>query len=147
MQLLLTKREKLCTRDHYSSTEGQNASFPTLYPFSICNTVTVNDVKQIGIISDLVDQVMAARKTRVTLTTHTTTLVASGRELIPSQLPTNRDVLRLGIYLRETAETDTRNYPVNILVRDIVPVLFAQWTKANAEFKFPVTIHNKALGG
>ena len=36
---------------------------------------------------------------------------------------------------------------MNILVRDIVPVLFAQWTKANAEFKFPVTIHNEALCG
>ena len=90
---------------------------------------------------------MAARKTRGSLTTHMTTLVGSGRELIPSQLPTTRDVLRLGIYLRETAETDKRNYPVNILVRDIVPVLVAQWTKANAEFKFPVIIHHEALCG
>ena len=88
---------------------------------------------------------MAARKTRGSLTTHMTSLVGSGREFIPSQLPTNRDVLRFGLYLREQAEADKRNYPVNILVRDIVPV--AQWTKANAEFKFPVTIHKEALCG
>ena len=88
---------------------------------------------------------MATRKTRGSKSTHLSNFVGSGRELIPSQLPTYRDVLRLGIYLREQTDQDKRNYPDNLLARDIVAALLGQWEKANAEFKFPVIAHNKSL--
>ena len=90
---------------------------------------------------------MAARKSRGTLSTHLTNLVGSGKEFIPSQLPRNRGILMFGIYLREKAEADKRNYSESLLVRDIVPALLAQWTKANAEFQFPVLIQKEALCG
>ena len=88
---------------------------------------------------------MATRKTRGSKATHLSNVVGSGREFIPSQLPTHRDVLRLGIYFREQADKDKRNYPDSQLARDIVPALLGQWEKANAEFKFPVIAHKESL--
>ena len=75
------------------------------------------------------------RNTRGSLTTHLSIMVGIGRELIPSRLPTNRDLLRLGIFLREQAEKDSRNYTVSEIIRDIIPFLLKQWAKANEEFK------------
>ena len=54
-----------------------------------------------------------------------------------SELPTVRDILRYGIYLREQSEGDKRN-PVDELVQDIYASLICQWSKTNALFKPPV---------
>lgn len=66
------------------------------------------------------------------------TLVGTGWELLVSELPTVRDLLRSGIFLREKSENDRRNDPVDQLVGDIYPGLVSQWSKANALFKPPV---------
>ena len=84
-------------------------------------------------------------KTRNTVSSHLSTLVGTGRELTPSELPTTRDLLRLGIFFRETSLENRRNYCVDDLVSDIVAQLLAQWQKANAQFKFPVIIHEDTL--
>ena len=55
-----------------------------------------------------------------------------------SELPTVRDILRYGIYLRDQSKDDRRNYPVDQLVGDIFPGLIGQWSKVNALFKPPV---------
>jgi hypothetical protein len=55
-----------------------------------------------------------------------------------SELPTLRDILRYGIYLREQSFDDRRNYEVDKLVSDIYPALVNQWSKANPLFKPPV---------
>ena len=64
--------------------------------------------------------------------------VGTEMELLVSELPTVRDVLKYGIYLREQSLDDKRNYHVNTLVGDIYPSLIDQWSKANALCKAPV---------
>ncbi|KAI4806672.1 hypothetical protein KUCAC02_017487 [Chaenocephalus aceratus] len=81
---------------------------------------------------------MAQVKTRAKSTSHLSNLVGTGRELLVSELPTVRDILRYGIYLRDQSKDDRRNYPVDQLVDDIFPGLIGQWSKANALFKPPV---------
>ena len=81
---------------------------------------------------------MAKVKTRTQSHSHLTNLAGSGRELLVSDLPTLRDILRYGIYLREQSEENKCNYSVDQLVEDIFPVLICQWRKANALFKPPV---------
>uniref|UniRef100_UPI00358F4F97 uncharacterized protein n=1 Tax=Myxine glutinosa TaxID=7769 RepID=UPI00358F4F97 len=81
---------------------------------------------------------MAQVRTRMKSSSHLSNLVGTGQELLVSELPTVRDILRYGIYLREQSEDDRRNYPVDQLVSDIYPGLICQWSKANALFKPPV---------
>lgn len=81
---------------------------------------------------------MAHVKTRSKSSSHLSILVGNGQELLVSELPTVRDILRYGIYLKEQSENDWRNYPVDQLVGDIYPALICQWSKANALFKPPV---------
>ena len=81
---------------------------------------------------------MAQVKTRAKSTSHLSNLVGTRRELLVSELPTVRDILRYGIYLRDQSKDDRRNYPVDQLVGDIFPGLIGQWSKANALFKPPV---------
>ena len=88
---------------------------------------------------------MSKVKTRNNVTTHLSNLVGSGRDLIPSELPTHRDILRYGLLLREQADFDRRNYPVKELVKDMIPALLRQWLKANALFVFPVINHEERL--
>ena len=87
----------------------------------------------------------AHAKTRNKIASHLSSLVGTGREFIPSELPTHRDLLRYGILCRELAEENRRNYTVNELVRDMIPPLLAQWQKANSQFKYPVINHEERL--
>lgn len=79
-----------------------------------------------------------AQPREVKSTSHLRIFVGNGQELLVSELPTVRDILRYGIYLREQCEDDRRNYPVDQLVGDIYPALIGQWRKANALFRPPV---------
>ncbi|KAI4831651.1 hypothetical protein KUCAC02_001187 [Chaenocephalus aceratus] len=81
---------------------------------------------------------MAQVKTRATSTSHLSNLVGTGRELLVSEPPTVRDILRYGIYLRDQSKDDRRNYPADQLVGDTFLGLIGQWSKANALFKPPV---------
>ena len=46
------------------------------------------------------------RRTRLGTLTHMNNLIGSGRDLLPSELPTLRDVMRYGIFLREQSGED-----------------------------------------
>ena len=71
-------------------------------------------------VSDYISIMPGGVKTRNTVSSHLSTLVGTGRELTPSELPTTRDLLRLGIFFRETSLENRRNYCVDDLVSDIV---------------------------
>lgn len=88
---------------------------------------------------------MAQVRTRTQSKSSLNNFVGTGRELLVSELPTVRDILRYGIYLREQCGEDRRNYPVDQLLRDIYPDLIGQWSKANALFKPPVTIGKRQI--
>ena len=75
--------------------------------------------------------------------------LGTGRDLLNSELPTLRDVLRLGIKYQEDkvcTEGKERNlYTVKELIRDVAKGVNAMWIKANAEFVPPVVISTKGL--
>ena len=59
-------------------------------------------------------------KTRKSTVTHLSLYVGTGRELISSELPTVRDMLRFGVLLREISEEDRRNYTTEQLIGDVM---------------------------
>ncbi|KAG7154935.1 hypothetical protein Hamer_G031736, partial [Homarus americanus] len=83
---------------------------------------------------------MSKLKTRSQLSTHLSLLVGKGKELPGSELPTVRDMLRLGLLLREKNAKDRRNYTDKELINDMIVPLLHQWTKAIALFK-PLVIN------
>ena len=62
---------------------------------------------------------MATIKTRKKSESHLSNLVGAGKEFLPSELPTSRDVLRYGVLIRELSEENRRNFPINLLVNEI----------------------------
>ena len=67
------------------------------------------------------------------------------RELIPSELPTTRDILRYGLLQRELSEKDKRNSTVDELVTKMFNVLARQWANANPQFKSPILNHDVTI--
>ena len=86
-----------------------------------------------------------AAKTRQRASTHLSLYVGTGRELLNTELPTLRDLLRYGVLLRETSEKDKRNYSKEELVSDMLAALLAQWLKASHRLKFPVLVHHETI--
>ena len=78
------------------------------------------------------------KRTRLTTFMHLSNLLRRGRDLLPSELPTQRDILRYGLLLREQSDNDTRNYSVSDLAKDIYPAILEKWKRANDLFKQPV---------
>src|ERR1700761_7105852 len=77
---------------------------------------------------------MSQIKTRIQSSTLLHQLVGSGSELPVAELPTVRDLIRYGLYLREISEQDRHNYSTDQLVADITKGLLAQWYRANPQF-------------
>ena len=75
--------------------------------------------------------------------------LGAGKELLPSELPTLRSALLLGIHLQEISmmleEKDKRNYPVKEMMVDVSSEVLAQWEKANALFKHPIICTKSSL--
>ena len=69
---------------------------------------------------------MSLKKTSNT-SAHLSKFVGRGKQLLPSELPTARDILRCGIFLRETSDQNKRDYTVDKLVTDMTPTLSSQW--------------------
>lgn len=72
--------------------------------------------------------------------------IGNEQELLVSDLPIVRDVLRYGIFLREHSEYDRRNDQVDRLVGDIYihcPDKSSQWREANTLFKPLITNEKK----
>ena len=82
---------------------------------------------------------MASVRTRHKSASNLSEFLGTGQEFLVSELPTLRDVLRFGIFLREKRD-DQRNYSVKDMVKDITPFVFQKWTKANALFRSPVVV-------
>lgn len=77
-------------------------------------------------------------KTRLQTSTPLHHLVGSGAELPVAELPTVRDLIRYGLYLRQISEQNRRNYSIDQLVDDIMKGLLLQWNRANTNFNGPV---------
>ena len=71
-----------------------------------------------------------------------------GNDFISSELPSLRAAIQKGILIRErllqqgTAQTYIH---VNDIVKELVPLIQAQWLKSNAKFCYPVTIQDYSL--
>jgi hypothetical protein len=65
-------------------------------------------------------------------------LIGTGKELPIAELPTGRDLLRYGLYLRECSATNARNYSGDQLVDEVTEGMLAIWERANAKFCEPV---------
>ena len=77
-------------------------------------------------------------KTRSKSACQLSNLIGKSSEFLPSELPTSRDILNYGLYLREISEKNYRNYTVDQLVKDIIPGILLQWKKANSQIINPV---------
>ena len=84
-------------------------------------------------------------KTRHQVSCNLSNFIGCGRELIPSELPTLRDILRLGLLMRDSSCEDRRNYPIDELASDIYPILINQWSKANPAFVSPILNDKKRI--
>ena len=61
--------------------------------------------------------------------------IGPGKELLTTELPTSRDLIRYGLFSRETNSRDTRNYSLNEMISEgMYPALMKQWEKANPLF-------------
>ena len=58
--------------------------------------------------------------------------------MLPSELPTLRDILRYSLLLREQCGDDIRNYPAADVAKDIYPKIFEKCELANCCFVRPV---------
>jgi hypothetical protein len=65
---------------------------------------------------------------------HRSNLIESGRELLPYELPTLRDIMRYGILLRTQSGEDVRNYSADSLAKDIYPKVLEKWELAKSSF-------------
>ena len=76
-------------------------------------------------------------------------LFGSGQAFLESELPTLRELLRLGVKLREdqlVLDGTAKNlYTTNKLAGDLAEAVLVQFRKANAEFKPPIISTNKSL--
>ena len=85
-------------------------------------------------------------RTRQQFRTRMEDVVGHGKDFIPSEVPTLRAVIQKGILIRErllqqgTAQTYIH---VNDIVKELVPLIQAQWIRSNAKFCYPVTIYKK----
>ena len=75
--------------------------------------------------------------------------VGPGKELDASEAPTLRSIIQKGILMKEVALIEEEKGKFKVLVADVIrqltPLVLAQWSKSNAKFCPPVTITEKAL--
>ena len=84
-------------------------------------------------------------RTRKKSNCHLLLYLGEGKELISSELPTVRDILRYRLLQRKLNEKDKRNLLVDELVTMMSAVLITQWEKANPMCMFPVLNHEKTI--
>src|SRR6218665_4185635 len=85
------------------------------------------------------------KRTRWGTFTHFSSLIRTWRDLLPSELPTLRDILRYGILLREQSGDDAHNYPAATFARDIYLKVIENWEQASQSFVNPVVNARIAL--
>ena len=76
-------------------------------------------------------------------------LGGAGREFLPSEVPTLRDVLRKGILIQENKMLEEggerKNFPVREMIEELVTDVYNQWEKSNIKFKSPVVSDRKPM--
>lgn len=85
------------------------------------------------------------KRTRQGTLTHMSNLIGTGQEMLPSELPTLRCLLRYGLLLREQSCEDVRNYPLSNMAMDIYPELLKRWGRANCCFVYPIITCRPAI--
>ena len=92
---------------------------------------------------------MAGVKTRKHSYSKLSELVGSGKDFLPSEVPTLRAVIQKGILIREgvlvelgKAKTDVHSKDI---IAQLVPSIVAQWQISNAKFAPPVTIKEDSI--
>ena len=88
---------------------------------------------------------MAEVRTRKKSGTHLSDYLGTGENMLVSELPTLRDVLRYGILLRQNSEGDPRNYQVKDMAKELCNEVKIQWQKANALFISSLIISDKSI--
>ena len=89
------------------------------------------------------------KRTRHTSGTHFSECLGGEQELLPTKVPTLRDILRKGLMIQREMlimmKVDRRNFKVNEMADQLSDLVIKRWTKANALFKPPVVIAKKSL--
>jgi hypothetical protein len=92
---------------------------------------------------------MSKSRTRQDSSSALSNYLGQGKELVPSQVPTLRANLQLGLHLQtmkhRMEDVDKRNYPVAELMRDVTTAALGQWEKANPLFRPPIICTTKSL--
>ena len=85
---------------------------------------------------------MGSTRTRHKSSTKMTEYLGPATDLLLTEVPTLRDILRKGLLIQEEkmiAEGGGRkNFPVKQMIDELTTALYAQWEKSNFKFKPPV---------
>ena len=88
-------------------------------------------------------------RTRNASETNFSRLIGSGKCMLPSEVPTNRAVLQMGIFLKgkKVIEegTDTRKYDFREVCKDLAPLVIELWMKSNKKFQSPVILQERSV--
>ena len=87
-------------------------------------------------------------RTRFGITSKLTKLIGTGREFLPSEVPTLRSVIRKGIFIQEENLHDNvtrNNYSIKEMALDLASEVCALWKKSNAQFEIPVIFTKKSV--
>ena len=75
-------------------------------------------------------------------------LVGTGKEFLPSEVPTLRDIIRKDIEIQQGViykGISRNNFSVTNLARELTDLVINQWHKSNANFQPPVTIDTRTI--
>ena len=82
------------------------------------------------------------RKTRSKRITNLSKYLGGPAELIPSKVPTLRDILRYVLFLQRYEENDGAIFPVAYQAAEAV---MQAWSRSNSNFSPPVTVAQRAI--
>ena len=89
------------------------------------------------------------KRTRHSSSTKLAEYLGAGVELLPTEVPTLRDVLRKGLLIQEEKMLleggGRKNYPVKDMIVELTTVVYSQWEKSNFKFKPPVLSDKKVV--
>ena len=87
------------------------------------------------------------KRTRHSSSTRLAEYLGPGTELLSTEVPTLRDILRKGLLIQEekmlSQGGDRKNYPVRQMIEELATVLYSQWEKSNYKFTTPVVSDRK----
>ena len=85
---------------------------------------------------------MASTRTRHNSSTKLTDYLGPATDLLLTEVPTLRDILRKGLLIQEEKMIveggGRKNFPVKQMIDELTTTLYAQWEKSNFKFKPPV---------